>query len=68
MQKRDTTTTGGLLSLRDVADHLGISERHVQNLRFRRLIPAIKLSERCLRFRLSDVERALEKLTIREIQ
>jgi|GEM_PF-2453467 len=57
----------GLLSLREVADHLRISERHVQNLRARRLIPFIKLSTRCLRFRLSDVERAVDKLTVKEV-
>ena len=60
-------TSGRLLSLKETASHLHISERHVQTLRFKRLIPAIKLSNRCLRFRLSDVERALEKLTEREL-
>ena len=61
------TPANRLLSLKETAAYLHICERSVQTLRSRRLLPAIKLSNRCLRFRLSDVERALEKLTEREL-
>ena len=61
------TTDSRLVSLKVMANHLGISIRHVQNLRVRRLIPVIKLSSRCLRFRIAEVEAALEKLTEREV-
>ena len=61
------TAANRLLSLQEAATYLHISERHVQTLRFKRLLPAIKLSPHCLRFRIADLDRALEKLTEREL-
>lgn len=68
MQTYNINPNGHLVSLDEVAKHLGVSPRHVQSLRAKRLIPAIKISSRCLRFRITDVDRALEKLTVREVQ
>jgi predicted DNA-binding transcriptional regulator AlpA len=62
-----STPASRLLSLKETAAYLHISERSVQTLRSRRLLPAIKLSNRCLRFRLSDIDRALAKLTEKEL-
>jgi excisionase family DNA binding protein len=61
------TATNRLLSLKEAAAYLQISERHVQTLRFKRLLPVTKLSSRCIRFRQSDLDRALEKLTEKEL-
>lgn len=56
-----------LLDIHEIAETLGCSWRHVQNLKDRRMIPHLKLG-RLVKFRLADVERALEKLTVREVQ
>ncbi len=58
-----STATTRLLDLKEAAAYLNISPRHLQALRFKRLIPAIKLSPHCLRFRVADLDRALLKLT-----
>jgi hypothetical protein len=39
----------------------------VEGLVAGRKIPAIRFNSRCVRFRWSDVEAALEKLTVREV-
>ena len=46
--------------------HIKCSQRHIVSLREKRLIPFIKLG-RCVRYDLDAVNKALEKLTIREI-
>ena len=48
-----------------VAAHLGLKRRGVQLLVQRRAIPVVKLSARCHRFRLSEVDAALARLTVR---
>jgi excisionase family DNA binding protein len=54
-----------LLTEKELAARLHISLRHVATLRAQRLIPFFKLG-RSVRFKESDVARALEKLTIKE--
>jgi len=44
-----------------------VSVRTVDNLQQTKIIPVIKLSTRCCRFRLSDVLRALERFEIKEV-
>lgn len=48
----------------ELASYLNISLRCVRTMQQRRLIPHVKLG-RCVRFRLRDVEKALERLTVR---
>ena len=48
------------------AQRLNCSPRHLVNLRLRGQIPFVKLG-RLVRYRPSDVDRALEKLTVHEI-
>jgi excisionase family DNA binding protein len=55
-----------LLTLREQAAALSISWRHLQNLARARAIPSVRLGRRIL-FSPPAVERAIEKLTIREI-
>jgi len=47
-----------LVTEEDLAFSLNVSERHLRELRARRLIPFIKLG-RVVRYRMADVERAL---------
>lgn len=54
-----------LITYDEVATHLGLKRRGVELLVQRRAIPVVRLSARCHRFRLSEVEAALEKLTVR---
>jgi hypothetical protein len=51
----------------EVAAHIKCSLRAVDDYMRARKIPFIKLSNRAVRFRLSDVERALAKLEVQEI-
>ena len=50
----------------ELAEILTCSVRHLQNLRRRKLIPYVRLGPRLVRYDPSDVERAIQKLTIRE--
>ena len=64
----DTTTPSAhLINKEGLRRALGLSStRMVDELVRRRKIPFIKLGYRTMRFRLSDVEAALKKLTVRE--
>jgi len=57
---------GHLLDKREMARHLKKSTRSVENLMRQRVIPFIKVGGQP-RFRLKDVERALERYTVKEI-
>jgi hypothetical protein len=49
------------LTTAQLADHLQVSTRTIATYRERRLIPFWRLNSRNIRYRLSDVERALAK-------
>lgn len=55
-----------LMNEKEMAQLLSISWRALQEYRKRRLIPYVKLGRRVL-YRRSDVERALDRLTIRAV-
>jgi hypothetical protein len=55
-----------LISPKEQARRIDCSLRHLQNLKNRRLIPHIKLG-RLVRYDPVAVQRALEKLTVREL-
>ena len=54
-----------LVTYEEVAARLGLKRRGVELLVQRRAIPVVKLSARCHRFKMSEVEAALAKLTVR---
>jgi excisionase family DNA binding protein len=56
-----------LLTTTELAKVLRSSWRAVYYLRERKLIPVVRLG-RSVRFRLADVERALQRLTIKEVE
>jgi predicted DNA-binding transcriptional regulator AlpA len=56
-----------LLTVHQIAAKLGSSRATVDRLTKRRLIPCIRFSRKFIRYRWRDVEKALEKITIREV-
>lgn len=54
-----------LITYEEVAARLGLKRRGVELLVQRRAIPVYKLSKRCHRFRWSEVETALARLSVR---
>jgi DNA-binding XRE family transcriptional regulator len=60
------TNDPALLKRRELAREINVSVRTVDNLQRKKIIPVIKLSTRCCRFRLSDVLRALERFEVKE--
>jgi excisionase family DNA binding protein len=50
-----------------IAKKYGVTVRTVDRWVEERLIPHIKLGPRCTRFRWADVEKAIERLTVREV-
>lgn len=55
------------LTKAELAKHLQVCPRTVDYLMARRKIPFIKLGGRIVRFRLTDVERALQRYTVEEV-
>jgi excisionase family DNA binding protein len=55
-----------LLTKREIARVISKSERSIDNMMKGRVIPFLKLG-RSVRFKLRDVEKALSKLTVREV-
>jgi excisionase family DNA binding protein len=53
-----------LLTSKQTAELIGITERGLRNLVTRGIIPAIKISGRLVRFRRSAIDQALDRLTV----
>ena len=56
-----------LLTYDEVAARLGLKRRGVELLVQRRAIPVLKLSRRCHRFKWSEVEAAVARLTVKSL-
>jgi excisionase family DNA binding protein len=56
-----------LLSKRELAAVLNVSERTIDNWLVQKRIPRLRLSNRLTRFKLSKVEAALERYEIKEV-
>ena len=56
-----------LLNYEEIAARLGVTRRNVETLVQSRAIPVIKLTRRTHRFRWSEVEAALAKLTVKPV-
>jgi excisionase family DNA binding protein len=56
-----------LITIDRVAELMGLSVRGVEGMVSRKVIPAIKISRRCLRFRWSEVEAAVNRYRQLEI-
>ena len=57
----------GLLRQKELARLLGVSSRTIDNLKFRKAIPVIRISDRCVRFHLGSVLQALRRYEIQEV-
>ncbi len=53
-----------LITYEEVAARLGLKRRGVELLVQRRAIPVVKLSARCHRFKWSEVEKMVAKVTV----
>lgn len=51
------------LTTKQLAEHLQLCDRTIANYRAQRRIPFWRINARCIRYRLSDVEKALAKCT-----
>ncbi len=56
----------GWVKKSDLAKHLSLSVRSIDNLIARRAVPFVRLG-RSVRFKISDVDRALERFTRKEV-
>lgn len=59
--------TEPLIKIAEVATRLGLKRRGVEGMIARKVIPVIRLSARCLRFRWSEVEGAVNRYRQKEI-
>jgi predicted DNA-binding transcriptional regulator AlpA len=57
--------TKPLITERELAQLLHCTPRHIFNLRRRRIIPYVKLGG-AIRYNADEVERAIQKLTVKE--
>jgi hypothetical protein len=55
------STTPGWMGKKELAAHLGVSVRTIDNLVARRQVPFVRLSQRCLRFPPSVVDEELKR-------
>jgi len=56
-----------LIKIEEVAERLSLSVEGVRKFARRRVIPSVKLGYKCLRFKWSEVEAAVNRYRVREI-
>jgi predicted DNA-binding transcriptional regulator AlpA len=60
--------TEPLIDIKEVALRLGLKVRGVRSMITRRVIPVLRLSKTCLRFRWSEVEAAINRYRVEAFQ
>jgi excisionase family DNA binding protein len=60
--------SGKLLTSSQLAAYLQVTKRTIQIWKAQRKIPFVAVTARCHRFRIRDVERALAKFAVLEVQ
>jgi excisionase family DNA binding protein len=60
--------SGKLLTSSQLASYLQVTRRTIAIWKAQRKIPFVAVTARCHRFRISDVERALERFAVLEIR
>ena len=66
MQKTvNEMTRPGYLRREDVAKFCGVSLRTVADWQASRLVPFVKVSHRCVLFKVSELQKALDRLTVK---
>ncbi|MDF1738666.1 MAG: helix-turn-helix domain-containing protein [Verrucomicrobiales bacterium] len=61
------TLSEQLITGKEVCRILGISPRALHDYRTRRLIPYVKFSKRCIRYDVTAVKKAIERLSVPSI-
>jgi excisionase family DNA binding protein len=56
-----------LIKIEEVAERLALTVHGIRKLARRRAIPSVKLGYRCLRFKWSEVEAAINRYRVKEI-
>lgn len=51
----------------EAAEYLGVCPRTISELQRKRLIPHVKLARKCVRFRPADLDRAMDRLTVKAV-
>jgi excisionase family DNA binding protein len=60
--------SGKLLTSSQLAAYLQVTKRTIEIWKAQRKIPFVAVTARCHRFRIRDVERALERFAVVEVQ
>jgi excisionase family DNA binding protein len=66
MKNSETLEAEGLIKTPEVAQRAKVSRRTVQTWTAQKVIPVVRISPRCVRYKWQDVERALAKFTVKE--
>ena len=75
MKKSDSQTTCDnqsanvpfeYMKAREAADYYRVSLRHFARLKARGMVPFVMLSPGCIRFRKSDLDRLMSRMTVRK--
>jgi len=61
------TMVDGYIRKKDAARYLGISVRALSNLMHQRKVPFTKLGKRMVRFKLSDLDRAMDRFRTKAV-
>ncbi|HMO03180.1 MAG TPA: helix-turn-helix domain-containing protein [Kiritimatiellia bacterium] len=59
--------TDGYLNRIEAAKYLSVSPRTISDLQRRRLIPVVKIAAKCVRYKRSDLDRAMRGLTVEAV-
>lgn len=69
MTTRDSQAATGpqeYMRAKEAADYYRVSLRHFARLKARGMVPFVMLSPGCIRFRKSDLDRLMSKMTVRK--
>ncbi len=67
MQTKNETAAIGYMRRPDAARYLGVSERTISDWQKRRIIPFVKAAYKAVLFKRSDLDKAMEKRTVKAI-
>jgi excisionase family DNA binding protein len=65
MRKVNTSIQPEFMRREDAANYLGVSTRTISNWQALRIIPHVKAGKKCVLYKKSEIDAAMEKMTIR---
>ena len=63
-ENQNPNAAGEYMDTKEGSAYIRISPRHFARLRARGMIPAVRLSPHCVRFRRSDLDRMMARLAV----